>query len=119
MLVVLSSGVVNCKNPNAPDPDAEILKKIFITDQLNGRIVRVDDTSGTGWVAFGSIGSGTNNFNNPYGIFIDSEDHIYVTDYGNHRIVRIDDMLGNGWVAYGTNGSGIGNFDRTGSVSFH
>ncbi len=119
MLVVMSIGVVNCKNPNVPDPVDEIQKKLFITDQLNNRIVRVDDTSGAGWVAYGTSGTGTGNFDSPIDVFIDASNRIYICDMGNHRIVRMDDMLGNGWVEYGTYGTGTGNFKRTGSVFLH
>jgi len=67
--------------------------------------------NGTGWVSYGTLGSGVGNFNYPCGITLDSSNKIYIADTSNHRIVRIDDMNGTGWVSYGTLGSGVGNFN--------
>jgi hypothetical protein len=38
--------------------------RIYVSDPLNSRIARVDDLQGRGWSAFGSAGSGKNEFNN-------------------------------------------------------
>src|SRR5262249_48067912 len=65
------------------------------------RIVRIDDLNGSGWVSYGSYGSGVGQFNFPRGIFIDRRDRIYVADTYNPRIVRIDDMNGSGLAPYG------------------
>jgi hypothetical protein len=52
---------------------------------------------GTNWVAFGTGGSGTNQFVGAEGITVDSAGKIYIADTGNLRIVRIDDMTGKNW----------------------
>jgi sugar lactone lactonase YvrE len=84
---------------------------IYVVDQGNSRIVRIDDDmSGSGWAAFGSFGSGTNQFINPAGIAVDASGHIYVVDRGNNRIVRMGDMDGTGWTALGERGSGANQF---------
>jgi DNA-binding beta-propeller fold protein YncE len=73
---------------------------IYITDTDNHRIVRINDMTGSGWIAFGTKGSGANQFLSPIGIFVDTAGQIYVTDTGNHRIVRINDMSGTGWTVF-------------------
>lgn len=81
--------------------------KIYVTDRDNSRIVRMDDMTGAGSVSIGSYGSGTYQFINPQGIFVDTAEKIYVAD---SRIVRIDDMTGAGWTTFGTLGSGTNQF---------
>jgi hypothetical protein len=44
--------------------------QIFIADTGNNRIVRINDMTGAGWTTFGSLGSGTNQFNRPSDIFV-------------------------------------------------
>jgi sugar lactone lactonase YvrE len=83
---------------------------IYIADQVNNRIVRVNDMTGNGFVAFGSLGSGTNQFSVPARVALDSAGRIYVVDHINHRIVRINDMTGAGWTTFGSQGTGIGQF---------
>jgi len=41
-----------------------------VADQGNHRIVRVNDTTGAGWVTFGTNGLRANQFNFPQGIFV-------------------------------------------------
>jgi sugar lactone lactonase YvrE len=74
-----------------------ILPKIYLTDSLNGRIVRLDDLSGNSanWTSLPG-------FLNPGGITLDSTGKIYVSDSGNNRIVRMDDMTGTNWTAFVT-----------------
>src|SRR5271157_170794 len=85
--------------------------RVYVADQGNSRIVRMNDVNGSEWTAFGAFGSGANQFINPAGIAIDAgRHHIYVVDQGNSRIVRMDDMSGSGWTAFGTFGSGAGQF---------
>ena len=45
---------------------------LFIVDQGNSRIIRVDDMSGKDWTTFGSFGTGTNQFKYPEGIALDA-----------------------------------------------
>ncbi|MDI6773259.1 MAG: hypothetical protein QME77_11835 [bacterium] len=44
--------------------------QIYVADRLNNRIVRINDMTGAGWTTFGSTGSGTNQFNEPNGVFV-------------------------------------------------
>src|SRR6266446_1752207 len=83
---------------------------IYVLDTSNSRIVRINNMTGAGWVAFGTSGKGTNQFFLPHGIFVDTAGKIYVGDFGNSRIVRMDDMTGAGWVELGTLGSGTKQF---------
>ena len=62
--------------------------RIYIADQLNHRIVRINNMTGAGWTTFGTQGSDTNQFALPYGIAVDSSGYIYVGDFGNHWIVK-------------------------------
>jgi streptogramin lyase len=66
--------------------------------------------AGTGWTAFGTVGSGDNQFVCPRDIFVDGAGKIFIADSGNNRIVRLDDMAGAGWTAFGAAGAGPGQF---------
>ena len=84
--------------------------RIYVADQSNNRIVRMDDIDGTGWTSFGSIGSGTDQFTDPAAITLDAHGRIYVVDQGNSRVVRVNDMNGTGWTAFGERGNGANQF---------
>jgi len=85
---------------------------LYVADTYNNRIVRMDDMTGDNWIAFGSSGAGTNKFNLPWGIAVDSAGKIYVTDGGNCRVVRMDDMSGTNWTSLGHCGSGNHQFSN-------
>jgi sugar lactone lactonase YvrE len=87
------------------------LGRIYHVDTNKNRVARVDNMSGSGFVAFGSFGTSTGNFNKPSGIFVDRSDRIYIADTENHRIVRIDDMNGSGWTTLGSLGTTVGRFN--------
>ena len=107
MLVLSGCGVVGLLPP--------AVGQIFVADQSNHRIVRINDMTGAGWTSFGSTGSGVNQFNVPTGIFVNAGGQIFVADQTNHRIVRINDMTGAGWTTFGSLGSGVNQFaDPTG-----
>ena len=74
--------------------------KIYILDNRNNRVVRIDDMTGTGWITYGTEGDGEGEFDWPFGIDVGDDNEIYIADYGNARIVRIDNMTGEGWVSY-------------------
>ena len=78
--------------------------RIYISDDFDQRIVRIDDMTGKGWVTYGTGGLGVGQFLQPQSITIDAQDRIYITDedkntQGGH-VVRIDDMTGTGWTAF-------------------
>lgn len=63
------------------------------------------NTTGITVLGNGSSGSGLNQLNNPFGIYIDNNDILYVTDFGNNRIQKkilssgvISTIAGNGIV---------------------
>ena len=85
---------------------------LYIADTYNNRIVRMDDMSGANWEVFGKAGTGTNQFRNPWGIFVDSAGKIYVTDSVNCRVVRMDDFAGTNWTSLGHCGSGGHQFNN-------
>ena len=62
-------------------------------------------------------GSGTGQFSNPEGIWVDSSGRIYVADTGNSRIVQITDITGAGFIALGTAGSGTNQFNGPTAVT--
>lgn len=59
---------------------------------------------------YGVTGSGSGQFNAPYGIVFDNAGVLYVADSGNNRIVRVDTANGNAFTSFGTVGNGNDNF---------
>ncbi len=93
--------------------------KIYITERTGNRIDRIDDMEGTGWITYGIGGSGSGQFNCPWGIANSPFDgKIYIADQHNHRLVSIDGMSGAGWETF----TGVLNnptdieFDRFGRI---
>jgi streptogramin lyase len=80
--------------------------RIYVT--ASGRVIRMDDMDGAGWIAF----SRPEVFIQPKGLIVDRQGRIYVADADAHRIVRFDDMQATGLVTFGTPGSGVGQFNR-------
>src|SRR5439155_14174130 len=101
-LLLMAIGTSACTGVISPPP----VPKIYVADESNNRIVRMDDMTGAGWTPFGVFGSGPNQFRFPSGIYVSTTGQIFVTDASNHRIVRMDNMTGTGWTAFGTLGSG-------------
>lgn len=61
-------------------------KYVYGLDIYNMRLMKVDRSSMGAVVAtYGSLGSGTTNFNIPYQIALDDE-NLYIADFGNHRL---------------------------------
>lgn len=71
--------------------------RIYVADESNSRIVRVNDMTGAGWTILGTLGIEVGEFKFPAGIFVDGAGRIYVADTGNERIVRVNNMTGAGW----------------------
>jgi streptogramin lyase len=84
--------------------------RIYWTTDQSNTVCRADDITGKNLVTFGAFGSGTNQFNSPFGIAIDASNRIYIADSGNNRIVRMDDMSGTNWTTLGTSGTGTDQF---------
>jgi len=85
---------------------------VYVADTGNNRIVRMDDMTGANWTTLGKTGTGTNQFQSPYDIFVDAAGKIYVTDNTNCRVVRIDNMSGKNWTTFGACGSGSLQFNN-------
>jgi uncharacterized repeat protein (TIGR01451 family)/MYXO-CTERM domain-containing protein len=82
---------------------------IYISDQGNRRVVRVNDISGAGWTVLSQNPSGTEHFlGGPGAVAFGPDGKIYITD--GSRLVRVDDFSGNGWVSFGSQGSGTNQF---------
>ena len=62
--------------------------RIYIADTGNNRIIRINDITGAGWIAF-TQGKCTSAISAPKGIFVSGTD-LYIADSGNNRIVKVD-----------------------------
>lgn len=65
---------------------------LYVCDQLNSRIVRIDNVDDvnvrdTG-VIVASLGVGLNKVKNPQGICVDFDGTVYIADTGNNRVLR-------------------------------
>jgi NHL repeat-containing protein len=77
----------------------------------------MDNITGLNWTSFGSCGSGTGQFSNPKGIWIDSSGKIYVADSGNNRVVRMDGITGANFARIGSLGNGTNQFNNPSAVT--
>src|ERR1051326_8372465 len=75
--------------------------RFIVSDADYHRIDRFDDMNGTGWITFGSKGTGSGQFYRPEGMAVDSAGRIYIADNYGNRIVRMNDMTGAGFVSLG------------------
>ncbi len=99
------------KNPNGLAVDSS--GNIFISDQTNNRVRKVDASGNISTVA----GTGTQGYsgdgglatsaqlNYPSGVAVDSSGNIFIPDYGNHRVRKVD-ASGNISTVAGTGASG-------------
>jgi DNA-binding beta-propeller fold protein YncE len=101
--------------------------KLYIADQNNNDVIKMDSgtggtTLGANWQTFGTVGSGTGQFHQPNGIYVDTTNNkIYVADKVNYRIEKMDSggggtTLGANWQTFGTNGTGSGQFSQLGYI---
>ena len=96
--LVVCSGCSGSTSPSGNPTPA----RIYVADAGGNRIVRIDDMAGTNWTAFGTLGTGTNQFSGPTSVYVDAAGKIILGDGSNDRIVRMDDMSGTNWTAFGT-----------------
>src|SRR5438552_3260632 len=96
-LILVAIGTSACTGVISPPP----VPKIYVADESNNRIVRMDDMTGAGWTPFGTSGSGPNQFRFPSGIFVSAARKILVTNASNQSIVRVDIMTGEGRITVG------------------
>ena len=94
-----TSALLNGPSAVATDSSGQV----YIADEINGRIRKVD--------AFGTITSIASGLNGPLGVAVDGSGAVYASDSGNHRVVRISPggaisvVAGTGVPGY--NGDGI------------
>ncbi len=89
---------------------------VYIADTLKNRILKFS-SDGKLQGMWGSTGKGRGEFNQPWGIGVDTQRNIvYVADTENHRI-QIFDSEGNYQGQWGENGSGDGQFTEPRGVS--
>lgn len=81
-------------------------QKILVADTGNGRLVSLDDLTGTNWTTFS--GSGSNALHSPGAAVVDAAGGILIADVD--HLVRIDSLDGAGWTSFGATGTGIGQF---------
>src|SRR5436309_11351228 len=90
-LILVAIGTSACTGVISPPP----VPKIYVADESNNRIVRMDDMTGAGWTQFGTSGSGRNKLRFPTGILI-SAGGIFLVNTENNRIIGIMDMMAGG-----------------------
>src|SRR5438445_13759342 len=86
-LLLMAIGTSACTGVISPPP----VPKIYVADESNNRIVRMDDMTGAGWTPFGVFGSGPNQFRFPSGIYVSAARQILVAAENNH-IMRMEDI---------------------------
>ena len=81
---------------------------LYISDhqQHEVRQWNVGETIGTLVAGGGEGGSGVNQLNQPYHIFVDQDHSVYVSDYGNHRVMKWVKGANEGIVVAGDQTSG-------------
>jgi probable HAF family extracellular repeat protein len=61
---------------------------VYVVDQINNHILKLEAVSGAVLAAWGSLGSGTGQFNKPVAVAVDGSGNVYVTDSNNNRIQK-------------------------------
>src|SRR5438552_17273246 len=82
-LILVAIGTSACTGVISPPP----VPKIYVADESNNRIVRMDDMTGAGWTEFGTSGSGPNQFRCPFGIFVSAGERKSVVSGKPQRVV--------------------------------
>jgi hypothetical protein len=102
---------------NSGDLKLHYGKGLLVADIDNHRIVKTMMGGGE-WATYGSVGSGTGQFNRPCSISYDiNTGYIYIADAENHRIVKTK-INGSGWTTYGSFGAGTGQFKSPMGIFF-
>ena len=82
---------------------------MYVADTSNNRI-QVFSIAGTFVRQWGTTGTGNGQFNDPWGIALDSSRNVYVSDRINNRVQKFD-QLGTYLTQWGSSGTGNGQFD--------
>ncbi|MEO8764978.1 MAG: T9SS type A sorting domain-containing protein [Ginsengibacter sp.] len=103
--IITGPGTVN--SPITLDNSAGDLAPQTITWYRDNNPIKTIDNSATVLAGGNNAGSGLNQLDQPYGIFIDSVKNIYVADYNNYRVMK--------WAAGSTSGTTfVANIDQSG-----
>ena len=90
---------------------------LIVADTGNSRLLAADNVTGAYLSAFGSNGTGVDEFGTISGLAEDAGKHIYIADSTLDRIVRIDNLSGKNWTALGSTGAGALQFSHPGGVA--
>ncbi len=104
MLVALT--IAGCGGETATAPGGGPFVYLSAANSTVAEVIRIKDITGAGRVAYGTLGAGFGNFNNPGQIFVDPAGRIYVADTANNRIVRMDNINGDGFIVCTTGSTG-------------
>ena len=86
-------------------------ERLYASDQINGRVLTFNLTTGKRMAVWGGVGFGDGEFNSPYGIAVDpSSGDLYIADRTNQRIQRIT-PAGTFVMKWGVLGIGPGEFN--------
>src|SRR5207249_9794881 len=75
-LLLMAIGTSACTGVISPPP----VPKIYVADESNNRIVRMDDMTGAGWTPLGVVGGGTNRFRFEGCIYVSAGGQMCVAD---------------------------------------
>lgn len=102
-----SAGPFSFQAPVSLCMDAK--SRIYVNDRNLCRVVRIDDISGAGLLAFGQQGyGGPGRFRiSEGGMALDGQGRIYVVISRSSKLVRFDDMEGRGWTELDTGALGL------------
>src|SRR5436309_13226473 len=103
-LILVAIGTSACTGVISPPP----VPKIYVADESNNRIVRMDDMTGAGWTPFGTSGSGPNQFRFPVGIFVSAAEQLMVKTAINQLLMSEDKTSAAGWIILGVGTAGNG-----------
>jgi len=92
---------------------------IYEIASSNSRVVRFNPSNFAGtFASFGSNGTGSGQFFNPFGVAVDGAGVVYVADQSNNRVDSFNPSNFAGtFTSFGTQGTGNGQFKDPGSVA--
>jgi streptogramin lyase len=85
--------------------------RIYVADQANRRIVRMDNLQGKNWTTLTFPDSG-NHSATPIDVSMDRRGVLFILDEEHQRIIRLSDFSRKHWREFGTPGYGINQFYR-------
>jgi len=83
-------------------------RNVYVSDQVNQRVIRWQIGNSTGTIAAGTgtAGSLSTQVNYPYGMWVDSNLNLYVAEYNNHRVTKWAPASSSGVTVAGTGTGG-------------